>query len=412
MLQAMRLETGRQDLTYEQLRDELGTPETLVAAHPKQALTDAAWWLSLLKLAGERGSDAVLEAFPSLADGRIASDARGSDDYTEWDGFVPAAAALLDPRASLKPASATRLERLVECPFKYFIEHGLGLEVLAEDPDHDEWLDPMQKGAALHEVFATLGREARAQARRLSLRKDVFRARQLADEMLAALRAQCPPPSEVVFDRERAEFLRDVELFVEFEEQRGDSEPVAFEVAFGHDAGGEEPLAQADPVEISLGKGEGFLLRGTIDRVDRLPDGSYEVIDYKTGKFDSDKYQGTFGKGALLQHALYGLAAKALLRRIEPRPHVARGVYEFPSARGGGERVEITPPSHAALVRVLSDLFDVIASGTFVPTDQKKKCEWCDFSCACGMPWEQGKAKLANEENAALEAYRRLRQHE
>ena len=49
----------------------------------------------------------------------------------------------------------------------------------------------------------------------------------------------------------------------------------------------------------------------------------------------------------MLQHALYGVAAAALLRRLEPKPRVARGVYEFPSARGGGERVEILPPSRA-----------------------------------------------------------------
>jgi len=412
MLQALRLEKGNLDLTYEQLREELGTPETLVAPCPEKALTDSAWWLASLRNAGEDGATAVFGAFPSLAAGRAAVAARDGDKFTEWDGFVPAARALLDPRASGKPVSVTRLERLVLCPFRYFVEHGLGLEVVEEDPDRDEWLDPLQRGAALHEIFARLCREAYAGGRRLNPRSDAFRARQLADETLASLRAECPPPSEVVFDRERGELLRDVELFVEFEAKRTDSEPVAFEVAFGHDDGGEEPLAQPDPIEITLGKGESFLLRGTIDRIDRLPDGSYEVIDYKTGRYDRAKWQGTFRGGAMLQHALYGVAAASLLRRLEPKPLVARGVYEFPSARGGGERVEILPPSQATLARVLSDLFDVMAGGAFVPADTEKECNYCDFSGACHMPVAQATAKIDNQANTALDPYRRLRSHE
>jgi len=243
-------------------------------------------------------------------------------------------------------------------------------------------------------VFAALGREARARGERLEPRRDAFRARQIADDTLAAIRSACPPPSDVVYDREREELLRDVELFLEFESRRRPSEPVAFEVSFGREPGGEEPLAQADPIKVSLGGGAAFQLRGTIDRIDRLPDGSYEVIDYKTGRYRQDKWQGTFRGGAMLQHALYGVAATVLLRRLEPRPRIARGAYEFPSAKGGGERVEVPPPSRAELARVLSDLFDVMADGAFAATDDEKQCEYCDFQHACGGRWRRrGKAR-------------------
>jgi ATP-dependent helicase/nuclease subunit B len=258
-------------------------------------------------------------------------------------------------------------------------------------------------------VYAALGREARARGTRLDPARDAFRARRLADEILAALRTACPPPSDVVFDRERAEFLRDVELFLEFESKRPDSEPVAFELSFGHDPDGAEPLAQAEPVEVELGAGQSFLLRGTIDRIDRLPDGRYEVIDYKSGWYHADKWRGTFRGGAMLQHALYGVAAVTLLRRIDPKARVASGVYEFPSAKGGGERVEIPPPSRAAMVDVLSDLFDVMADGAFVTADDAAACTYCDFSRACGKPIAQAEAKAGDSH---LEAYRKLRAHE
>ena len=354
----------------------------------------------------------MLEAFPWLAAGRAAAEARASDAFTEWDGFVPAARALLDPRASGRPVSVTRLERLVSCPFRYFVEHGLGLEVLDEEPDRDEWLDPLQRGSALHEIFARLCREVRAEGRRLDSRRDASRARRVADETLDALRAECPPPSEVVFDRERDDLVRDVELFVEFEAMRADGEPVAFEVAFGQGEDDDEPLTQAEPVEISLGHGERFLLRGRIDRIDRLADGSYAVIDYKTGKFDRARWQGTFRGGAMLQHALYGVAAARLLRRAGGEARIARGVYEFPSARGGGARVPKPPPSQAALASVLSDLFDVMATGAFVAAHEAKECKYCDFSRACHEPVAQAGAKLENPRNGVLDAYRRLKNHE
>jgi len=384
-----------------------------VPPRPDEALTDAGWWLAVMKESGEAGAAAVFDAFPALAAGRKAMEARQSARFTEWDGFVRAARELLDPRVSGQAVSVTRLERLVACPFRYFVEHGLGVEVLQdEDPDNDEWLDPLQKGAALHEVYATLGREARARGTRLQPARDTDHARQVADAKLQALRADCPPPSDVVFDRERAEFLRDVDLFLDFESERAKSEPVGFEVAFGHEPDSAEPLGRKEPMRISLGQGESFLLRGTIDRIDRLPDGSYEIIDYKTGRFRRDQWRGTFRGSALLQHALYGVAATALLRQLDPKARIARGVYEFPSAKGGGERVEIPPPSRAALVEVLSDLFDVMAEGGFVSADDEESCRYCDFSRACGKPVAQAGVKLENERNTRLDAYRRLREHE
>lgn len=413
VLQVLRLVEGNADLAYDDLRAALGTPETLVPPDAGRALSDAGWWLSEGRRAGQDGEGAVLRAFPSLASGRQAVEARESDCFTEWDGLVPAARSLLDPRVSGDPVSPTQIEPLASCPFRYFVEHGLGLDAVADDdPDRDRWPDALQRGSALHRIFATLGREARAAGRRLDPARDAPRARQLAEETLDALRAECPPPSDVVFDRERGDVLRDVELFLEFESGRDRSEPVAFEVAFGRTPDGKEPLASADPVDILLGRDERILLRGVIDRIDRLPDGSYEVIDYKTGTYDRDRWRGTFHGGEMLQHALYGVAAAALLRRIDPKPKIARGTYEFPSARGGGERVAIRPPDQAEIAAVLTDLFDVIAEGSFVAAPDEAKCRYCDFARACGKPTSRAVAKLENATNKNLEAYRRLKRHD
>src|SRR5262249_40237873 len=146
--------------------------------------------------------------------------------------------------------------------------------------------------------------------------RDAVRLRQLGDTRLMELRALVPPPSEHVFERERAEILRDLDLFLRFELDTSRT-PVGLEVGFGTGDVQGEPLARAEPVLVDV-DGLRFRTRGRIDRIDRLADGSYEVTDYKTGWYRAADFAGRFRGGRLLQHALYGLAATELLRKLDP----------------------------------------------------------------------------------------------
>ena len=60
----------------------------------------------------------------------------------------------------------------------------------------------------------------------------------------------------------------------------------------------------------------GLALRvaGRMDRIDQVEPATFEILDYKTGKFWRDGWKGAFAGGARLQHALYGLAAVELLK--------------------------------------------------------------------------------------------------
>jgi ATP-dependent helicase/nuclease subunit B len=215
-----------------------------------------------------------------------------------------------------------------------------------------------------------------------------------------------------VFEREAQDFLADVELFLKAEcEVEDGRRPVGLEVSFGRvlDENSSEPLAQTEPIIIDLGKGLRFRLAGRIDRIDQIAPSSFEIIDYKTGGYFEADWKGTFSGGRRLQHALYGIAAVELLKRKFPRPTIARGVYYFSSAKGQQERKLIDCPSAAATTAVLSDLQEVIASGTFVHAADKSACKWCDFSNACGTNvFEQAAAKL---NDSKLAAYRRLVAH-
>jgi len=221
-----------------------------------------------------------------------------------------------------------------------------------------------------------------------------------------------PPPSEDVRERETQDFVADVELFLRAEcDGEAGRTPVGFEVSFGRmlDEDSREPLARAEPIIIDLGRGRRFRLAGRIDRIDQIGPSSFEIIDYKTGGYYSPDWQGVFAGGRRLQHALYGLAAVELLKRTCPRPTIARGVYYFSSAKGRQERVRIDRPSPAATTAVLSDLQEVLASGTFVHAPDESACNWCDFGHACGANvFERSAAKQGDPK---LAAYRRLVAH-
>ena len=429
LLQVHRLGRSGQT-TYQDLIDTLGEPMSSVPRSPDAALSDSGWWLAHLHTESGLTVSPLLRAFPWLRRGRSAEDARASERFTSYDGHVPAAGPVLDPRTSGRVVSVTRLEQLAGCPFRHFLQYGLGVDAIEEqEPDRDVWLDPLIRGSELHALYADIMRKIRAEQRAVDLVSDHRWLVGRADARLKQLRGIMPPPSDIVFDRERQRLIDDLDLFLRFEAERTDRTPVAFEVGFGRPgrdlltdaADAVEPLARAEPVRIGDDRSS-FLLRGRIDRIDRIDrldridrieDHTYEVVDYKTGRFFRDDYDGTFRGGRLLQHAVYGLAAVQLLRTVDPEAGVAAGTYYFPSARGGGQVSRKPHPASSETMDVLTDLFDTVAAGGFVHTDQESDCKWCEYDSACGRSHTaRAKRKIWNPENDALDPFRRLRQRE
>ena len=106
-------------------------------------------------------------------------------------------------------------------------------------------------------------------------------------------------------------------------------------------------------MEISL-PGARFRLNGRIDRIDRRRDGTYEVVDYKTGMLYWPAYTGVFRHGRMLQHALYAVAAESLLRTMaDPKAEVTAGRYSFPTVKGAGRSKVIDRPAGRDLGRVV-----------------------------------------------------------
>jgi ATP-dependent helicase/nuclease subunit B len=413
MLQAFRLQQGDSSLSYQDMKKALGDPVSIVPADRTHAPTSLGWWVRSVVGTDGDGVKRIVATFEPLGRGREAIAARESEAFTEFDGHVPAAGKVLDPCAADRVFSVTELESAAGCPYRFFLKRGLRVRPVEDgERDRDVWLDPLTRGSELHFIYASLLRRCRDEGRRANARKDRDWIVRLAQERLDDLNREMPPATAEILERESREFLADVELFLEKECEDSDIEPTGFEVTFGRPLGDDEdPLASEHAVEVELDEGVAIRIAGRIDRIDRLGSGKFQVLDYKTGGYWADSYKGTFRGGRLLQHALYGLAAVQLLKRLHRQPKVAQGVYYFSSRKGRQERREIAAPSREAIAAVLADLREVIRTGAFIHSPEKKDdCKWCDFEAACGSDAnEQAKAKLGDRK---LVAYGRLGAHE
>jgi ATP-dependent helicase/nuclease subunit B len=411
MLQAFRLQQGDDSLSYHDLKASLGEPKSTVPVNRETALTSGGWWMRSVVGSGDQGVNVLNSVFAGVTQGRIAENQRQSVEFTEYDGYVPEAGPGLDPCAPGVALSVTELEKAAECPFRFFLKQGLGMRSVDErERDKDVWLDPLTRGAELHDLYAALLRRTRDEKRRPN-ENDGGWLKDLAQSRLRELNEEMPASTKEVLDRESKDFLADVDLFFEAESRDSRAMPVAFEVSFGRplDDDDNEPLAQSEPVEIDLGRGMKFRIAGRIDRIDKVGPASFEVVDYKTGGFWRDNWNGSFNGGRRLQHALYGLAAVELLKTQYQNPKVIAGVYYFSSHKGRQERVAIPAPTQKAVAAVLGDLRDVIISGQFIRTQDDNNCKYCDFVAACGG--SVNRQAQIKQPDSKLEIYRRLTSH-
>lgn len=129
-----------------------------------------------------------------------------------------------------------------------------------------------------------------------------------------------------------------------------------------------EPVWVERPFDFRIGR---HALRGRVDRVDRLPDGGYELIDIKTGPpRDAAELERD------VQLALYDLAARDAWR-IEP---TLRSYYYVLD----DQKVQLQAGVNAGWVtETVEQVGAEIEAEHFEPTPSAKACGWCDFRLAC-----------------------------
>jgi len=391
----------------------IGLPVSFAPQDESGCLTEAEWWL--WRLCGESfvadAADAVCERFPHLAAGRRAAEHRRSDEFTAWDGWVPAAGADLNPfAADAQPVSASRLQQMGKCPLAWFFKYALGISPPdTADLDREQWLDPMRKGTLLHDVF----RAFMAQHPAPEFIRDWAALKGILDEHVAACRQELPVPNDAVFDDELRDLIVTCQTFLKREESRsGTHTPVGLEVSVGMTPpqAGATDLDVADPVQIALPGGQSIRARGRLDRIDAVGQ-AYEVWDYKSGGTWSYETppDDPCKQGRLVQHALYVILAEAALKG----GRVSAFGYYFPSPKGAGREIKFSAESLTDGRAVIERLCRIIESGAFLATnDGKSDCKFCDYAgicCDAETASADAARKLGNPENAALNAMRDLR---
>ena len=112
---------------------------------------------------------------------------------------------------------------------------------------------------------------------------------------------------------------------------------------------------------------------GFIGRIDRLPSGGVEILDYKTGKPGTQK-----SVNESLQLSIYALACRDTLGLGTPE----RVTLYYTEAATRMSTTRTDDQLDAAREELLA-LAAQIRSGDFRATPSKKTCGWCDYRAIC-----------------------------
>jgi len=247
------------------LAGALGAPQALITRARRDASQPAIasrFWLRLQALAGER-----FERARALERWTRALDDPGTHEPA--DQPAPSPPAVLRP----KRIAVTDVDRLKADPYAFYAKRILRL--MALDPvDADP--SAAWRGTAVHEILEVWAREDQCAP-------DSLRVRALA--MLADERTH--PMMRALWQPRLMEAI----------------DWIAAEIARGSSLG-RQVLAVEKDGKIDIA---GVTLTGKFDRIDRMPDGTLAVIDYKTGKAPSPA---SVRAGFSLQLGLLGLIAE------------------------------------------------------------------------------------------------------
>jgi ATP-dependent helicase/nuclease subunit B len=285
-------------------------------------------------------------------------DARAGPEFTVCDGNLTGQD--LPPLPPL--VSPTQIAAWAACPHGYFVRYLLGVQPV-DEPEDIEKLGALDRGSALHEALDQLHQ--------------------------AVLRGELPQPGPDGWDDDHRAYLQDACLIVSRDlERRGRTGRAAFwandraelrdvldrwveseratwregrvlasELSFGDDP----------RVPIALPDGRAVNFRGSIDRVEELPDGTLVVTDHKTGA------AGDLGKlsaddptlsGRSFQLPVYAAAAQLLLDRRDAPVEVGYTFFK------GFKRVSIRFDDEvwARVGVALAEVVDAIEAGVFPST--------------------------------------------
>jgi ATP-dependent helicase/nuclease subunit B len=304
--------------------------------------------------------------------------------------------------------SPSSLEQLAACPLAWFYRYGLNLRA-PDDPEYDRerWLNDMQRGSLLHEVYEGFTRLYQGRQDEIHSDGAATALLEITNISIERWRVVQPPPGVSVFDGEVDALRRNALVFLEMEREharRDSAQWRDFELKFG--GGG-------IPATFELAPGRAIAVKGMIDRVDVLPDGGLRIIDYKTGKsnrFRKNPKAGAFNGGRQLQAAVYATVSTSVFGAP-----VTSFEYRFPTENGRGDVIAYNRAELDAAEEIVAGLLRHVEDGSFVPTDDESDCTYCEYGPICRVKasvrsTHSPRAKWAADNGENLEVYAIMRE--
>jgi RecB family exonuclease len=266
--------------------------------------------------------------------------------------------------------AVSRVERYLECPFKYFASHVLKLP---EERDEESGLSAMERGQFLHEVFEEFFTRWQAEGKGSITTGNVADALSIFQEVAEAQLMTLPEADRAV---ERTHLLGSAaapglaERAFTFEIEQGG---IVVERLLEHELEGAFVFATAaGPRTVRL--------RAKADRIDLLADGTLRVIDYKLGKAPKP--------ARALQLPVYGVCAEQSLAGRHGRSWTL-GQAGYVAFREKNAFVELGGSTSlreavsAGQERFLAAI-DGIERGAFPPDpDEPFICTRCGYASVC-----------------------------
>jgi ATP-dependent helicase/nuclease subunit B len=398
-LEAVRAAEGRlPDFAELARRAETATTARLgwpAPPDPADAIDDAEHDLAVLDrlvaLPGESPGSAryLVTANPWLARALRTRYQRWSRSWTSADGLTSRSDVIRAVMAShalrVRSYSPTALQSYACCPYQFFLKtiHGLAPR---EVPEAIDELDPLQRGALIHDVqfklLAHLRKEHLLPVRPRNLDRAWQKLDTVIAEVAARYRDDLAPAIDRVWEDGVAAIRADLrEWLRRASEDASGYVPWHFELSFGLEHRPERRETDPESVPGAVDLDCGIQLRGSIDLVERRTAGEVRVTDHKTGKATGKSGQLIDG-GKSLQPLLYALAAEKLFAGEA----VTSGRLYFCTSTGGftEQVVPLDERSRDVIRRVAEAVGEAVAKPFLPAAPDNGQCDACVYRVVCG----------------------------
>ena len=280
---------------------------------------------------------------------------------------------------TLPRISVSRLERYLDCPFKFYASQVLSLD---EPPEDDDSRTPLERGLFLHELFERFFAAWKVAGHASITLELLPEAHRMFDQVAASALATLPAGEGAIerlrlFGSAGAPGIARRVLAMEVE--RGG---VVVDRLLEFELDGAFTFTAAD------GRTRMLTLRGKVDRIDLLSDGTFHLIDYKTRAVPDLK--------RALQLPIYSVCVEQRLSGHLGR-HWRLGEASYLSYEGPTAVTNLTKKPSDLAGRLaeaqgqLLDVLDGIADGHFpVKPAERSLCAVCAYATVCRKDYVDG----------------------